>query len=79
MKFNPSPQTQNFGPNQYQQPWNVQGQMPLQNNPYGYNYAPNQNTSWNDPGSFNKGPQTGWNNNPYQAQNLGWNNTPYDQ
>lgn len=46
MKFNPPPQSQNYGPSQYQQPWNVQGQMPLQN--YG-NYAPNQNTSWNNP------------------------------
>ena len=41
MKFNPPPQSQNFGSYQYQQPWNVQGQMPLQN--YG-NYGPNQNT-----------------------------------
>ena len=75
MKFNPPPQNQNYGSYPYQQPWNVQGQMPLQN--YG-NYGPNQNFSWNNPpGCFNKGPQTGW-NNQYQPQNQGWN-TPYNQ
>ena len=76
MKFNPPPQNQNYGPSQYQQPWNVQGQMPLQN--YG-NYGPNQNTSWNNPpGCFTKGQQPGW-NNPYQPQNQSWGNTPYNQ
>lgn len=54
MKYNGSPQNQNIGPNQYQQPCNVQGQMPLQNYPYGYN-GPSQNTSWqSSPQNFNK-------------------------
>lgn len=45
MKFNPPPQSQSFDSYQYQQPWNVQGQMPLQN--YG-NYGPIQNTFTKD-------------------------------